>query len=121
DLRGGGRAGRGSHAFRFARPGERRIFRFGVAIPALESRSYTVTAVARAGAKEYREGYDVLEHRDLETRYLYRRATSEVKGVDVQIPAGLRVGYVMGVGDQVPAEVRPLGAPLTHSPYPGLP
>src|SRR5262249_20480560 len=102
-----------SHAFRFARAGERGVFRFAVAVPALESRGYTVTAVALAGGKEYREGYDVLEHRDLETRYLYRRATSEVKGVDVQIPPGLRVGYVMGVGDQVPAGLAQLGASVT--------
>jgi hypothetical protein len=102
-----------SHAVRFARAGERGVFRFGVAVPALESRGYSVTAVARAGGKEYRDGYDVLEHRDLETRYLYRRAVSQVKGVDVLIPAGLRVGYVMGVGDQVPAGLAQLGVSVT--------
>jgi LmbE family N-acetylglucosaminyl deacetylase len=113
DLPAGWTSEPASQAFRFARSGERGAFRFAVALPALESRSYTVTALARAGGKEYRDGYDVLEHRDLETRYLYRRATSEVKGVDVQIPAGLRVGYVMGVGDQVPAGLAQLGVSVT--------
>jgi len=80
-----------------------------VSVPALESRGYTVTAVARTRGQEYREGYDLIEHRDLETRYVYRPAASEVRGVDVQIPAGLRVGYVMGVGDQVPAGLAQLG------------
>jgi hypothetical protein len=69
-----------------------------------------VKAVATAGGRRYREGYQLLEHRDLETRYLYRAARSAVKGVDVKIAPGLDVGYVMGVGDQVPAGIAQLGA-----------
>jgi hypothetical protein len=96
--------------FRFARAGERRAFSFEVTVPSLADRAYTVQAVATVGGKEYREGYELIEHRDLETRYLYRPAQSEVRGVDVKVPAGLRVGYVMGVGDQVPAGIAQLGA-----------
>ena len=36
-----------------------------------------------------------------------------MRGVDVEVPAGLRVGYVMGVGDQVPAGLAQLGAQVT--------
>ena len=61
-------------------------------------------------AATYHEGYDVIEHRDLETRYLYHDATSRVRGVDVKIAPGLKVGYVMGVGDEVPAGIAQLGA-----------
>jgi len=96
--------------FRFARAGERRAFSFEVTVPSLADRSYGVQAVATAGGKDYREGYELIEHRDLETRYLYRPARSEVRGVEVKVPAGLRVGYVMGVGDQVPAGIAQLGA-----------
>jgi LmbE family N-acetylglucosaminyl deacetylase len=99
-----------AHEFRFARAGERRAFSFEVGVPSLADRAYVVQAVATAGGKEYREGYELIEHRDLETRYLYRPARSEVRGVDVKVPAGLRVGYVMGVGDQVPAGIAQLGA-----------
>jgi hypothetical protein len=113
DLPTGWTAEPASHAFRFAHSGERGVFRFGVAVLALESRGYTVTAVAKARGKEFRDGYEAIEHRDLETRYLYRRAASDVRGVDVQVPAGLRVGYVMGVGDQVPAGLAQLGAKVT--------
>ena len=59
----------------------------------------TIEAVATAGGKEYREGYELIDHRDLEVRYLYRPSTTEVRGVDVTTVAGLKVGYVMGVGD----------------------
>ena len=71
---------------------------------------YEIRAVARAGGRTFAEGYDTIEHRDLETRYLYRPARLEVRGVDVRTAPGLRVGYVMGVGDQVPAAITQLGA-----------
>jgi hypothetical protein len=66
--------------------------------------------VARARGKEFSEGYQVIEHRDLETRYLYHAARAEVRGIDVKVAPGLRVGYVMGVGDQVPEGIAQLGA-----------
>ncbi|MGE0452430.1 MAG: PIG-L family deacetylase [Vicinamibacteria bacterium] len=100
--------------FKFARAGERSVFTFGVTAPAaLESRAYEVKAVAKARGKEFRDGYELIEHRDLETRYLYRPATAGVRGVDVKIPDGLKVGYVMGVGDQVPAGIAQLGVKVS--------
>ena len=62
---------------------------------------------------EYRQGYELIDHRDLEVRYLYREATTTVRGVDVTTVAGLKVGYVMGVGDQVPIGLQQLGAQVT--------
>ena len=46
-------------------------------------------------------------------RYLYRDATTTVRGVNVTTVAGLKVGYVMGVGDQVPQGLQQLGAQVT--------
>ena len=99
-----------SSAFQFARAGERARFAFDVAIPALENREYRIEAVAASGGREYREGYSTIRHRDLETRYLFRDAVASVRGVDVRIAPGLNVGYVMGVGDDVPAGLAQLGA-----------
>ena len=96
--------------FSFTRPGEKSRHQFLVAVPAIENREYTVDAVATADGRDYHEGYDLVEHRDLETRYLYHDATSRVRGVDVKIAPGLKVGYVMGVGDEVPAGIAQLGA-----------
>jgi hypothetical protein len=96
--------------FALARSGERARYQFTVAMPAIENREYTIDAVATAGGRDYREGYDVIEHRDLETRYLYHKAATVVRGVDVKIAPGLKVGYVMGVGDDVPAGIAQLGA-----------
>ena len=97
------------HSFAFARGGERRPFSF-VVNAASGPGEHVVTAVARSGGREYREGYTTIRHRDLDTRYLYRAAVGSVRGVDVRVPAGLRVGYVMGIGDEVPAGLAQLGA-----------
>jgi hypothetical protein len=99
--------------FTFARAGEKADFRFVVSTGALDAREYTIEAVASSNGRDYTEGFDVIEHRDLETRYLYRPATAVVRGVDVAIAPGLRVGYVMGVGDDVPAGIAQLGAQVT--------
>jgi LmbE family N-acetylglucosaminyl deacetylase len=62
------------------------------------------------GDRIYRRGYEPLEHRDLPTRYRITTARTRVVGVDVTLPRDLLVGYVMGVGDEVPDAIRALGA-----------
>lgn len=100
-------------AFSFARAGERASYRFTVRPGTIDARPYTVEAVASAAGKEYREGYEVIDQRDLEVRYLYRPATAEVRGVNVATVPGLKVGYVMGIGDAVPQGLQQLGAQVT--------
>jgi hypothetical protein len=55
----------------------------------------------------------LIEPRDLEARYLYQPSTARVRGVDVQVVPDLKVGYVMGIGDQVPLGLQQLGAQVT--------
>lgn len=102
-----------SQPFKYARAGERSVYKFTVSIPSLENKGYEIQAVAQANGREYTEGYSVIAKRDLETRLLYRPSTIGVRGIDVAVPAGLKVGYVMGVGDQVPAGLAQLGAAVT--------
>ena len=66
--------------------------------------------MASSGGREYREGYELIRQRDLETRYLYRDAVTTVRGIDVKTTPGLTIGYVMGVGDDVPSGLTQLGA-----------
>src|SRR6185437_15534660 len=40
---------------------------------------------------------------------LYRPARVNVRGVDVRVASGRRVGYVMGTGDQLPSAIEQLG------------
>lgn len=101
--------------FSFGRGGERASYRFTVNAGRVgaAAENFTIEAVATAAGKEYREGYETIDQRDLEVRYLYRPATAEVRAVNVTTVAGLIVGYVMGVGDQVPLGLQQLGAQVT--------
>jgi LmbE family N-acetylglucosaminyl deacetylase len=98
-----------AHAFAFERAGERERFTFEVTIPSPDDREHRIHAVAMSSGREYREGHTTIRHRDLETRRLYRDAVASVRGVDVQIAPDLTVGYVMGIGDEVPAGLAQLG------------
>ena len=70
-------------------------------------------AVFTTGGREWRLDYTALRHRDLPVRYFVRDATSLVTVVDLQVDRGVRVGYVMGIGDEVPAALEQLGARVT--------
>jgi LmbE family N-acetylglucosaminyl deacetylase len=95
--------------FELAPNGAREEITFAATPPAVGAGRYTMTAVVSSAGKTFKEGYDVLEHRDLETRYFYRPSIVNVGAVDVAIAPDLRVGYVMGVGDELPAALAQLG------------
>jgi LmbE family N-acetylglucosaminyl deacetylase len=99
-----------AHELHFTRAGERAHFRFAVAAPSATAKPYDISAVARVAGQEFSEGYSIARYRDLEPRYLYRKAAATVTGVEVKVPAGVKVGYVMGIGDDVPAALTQLGA-----------
>jgi hypothetical protein len=102
------------HTFAFTHASEARHFSFNVALPrAATSTDYQIHAVAEYGGREYTEGYRVIAYRDLEPRHLYRPATMDVRGIDVQVAPNLSVGYVMGVGDEVPQALEQLGVHVT--------
>ena len=96
--------------FKFAGEGEAGNFTFRVSVARAEpGLDYQIEAVADINGREYSEGYQVISHRDLEPRHLYRPAMMTVRGVEVTIAPNLSVGYVMGVGDEVPASLAQLG------------
>ncbi|HZS07063.1 MAG TPA: PIG-L family deacetylase [Blastocatellia bacterium] len=96
--------------FSFQHEGEKSDFTFKVTIPSLKpNTNYKIRAVAEYAGREYTEGYQVIAHSDLEPRHLYRPAVMEIRGVDVKVAPGLTVGYVMGVGDEVPKALEQIG------------
>ena len=99
--------------FQFSQANARRNLIFTVTVPRLREGTYDLDAVARAGGQEYRQGYQVIRHRDSDIRYLYRNSVTRVRGIDVKIAPGLKVGYVMGVGDEVPGGIEQMGAEVT--------
>ncbi len=101
------------HPFTFQRAGERATYQFKINAATIDAKPYEVVAIATAEGRQYREGYELIEPRDLEARYLYRPSTATVRGIDVQVVPNLKVGYVMGLGDQVPIGLQQLGAEVT--------
>ena len=96
----------------FRREGETATVKFEVEPPQhLEPGSYRLDARARVGGRTYSQGYRSIDYHHVETRHLYRQARSLVQAFDVKV-APVRVGYVMGVGDQVPAAIEDLGLEL---------
>ena len=71
--------------------------------------SYQVTAKAEYNGKEYAEGFKVITRPDLDSYYAYHPATEKVQAVDVKLPRGLRVGYIMGAGDEIPTVLSSVG------------
>ncbi|HWQ33195.1 MAG TPA: PIG-L family deacetylase [Blastocatellia bacterium] len=102
------------HTFNFTHEGEVSNFTFRVAIPrVVANEEYKVQAVAEYAGREYTEGYQVIAHRDNEPRHLYRPATMSIRGIDVKVAPNLTVGYVMGVGDEVPKALEQIGVKVT--------
>lgn len=96
--------------FTFNREDQEGTFAFSV-LPPKEAApgAYTVQAVAEANGKMYTEGYQEIAYPHIETRHLYREASSTVQILDIGIAEGLQVGYIMGVGDDIPQTLNELG------------
>lgn len=70
----------------------------------------TVKAVATRDGKDYRDGYQVIAYNHIQERHLFHPASSPVKVINVNLPANLRIGYVMGTGDKTNDAIEQLGA-----------
>jgi LmbE family N-acetylglucosaminyl deacetylase len=98
--------------FKFTHEGEISNFTFKVTVPQVAG-EYEIQAVAEYSGRKYSEGYRVIAHPDLEPRHLYRPATMKVRGIDVKVAPELAVGYVMGVGDEVPKALEQMGVKVS--------
>ena len=66
--------------------------------------------------KTYSDGYTVVTRDDLDTFYYYQPAVQKVSVVDVKVPTNLKVGYIMGAGDDIPEVLRQVGLDVTLIP-----
>jgi LmbE family N-acetylglucosaminyl deacetylase len=101
----------GEQAVKFERTDEAQTVRFQVK-PALNTPSgeFHVRAVATSGDRTFNRGYQVIEYPHTRRYHLYDDADTTLKVVDVRVESNLKVGYIMGVGDQVPPAIEQLGA-----------
>ncbi len=99
--------------FRFEKQGEETSVTFRL-IPAATAAEgdHLVEAVATVDGREYRSTFTPITQPGLETAYLMEPAVQYVRAVDAKVAPGVRVGYVMGTGDEVPEGLRQLGVPV---------
>ena len=109
DLPAGWKSEPASVPFSTTQDGEDRAIPFTVTPSNLSEKPYTITAVADFGGKQFREGYQVTGYSGLRPYFLYTPSTYKTSGVDVKVAPGLKVGYVMGSGDDVPDSLEHLG------------
>jgi hypothetical protein len=88
--------------------------RFRVTAPATVTiGEYPVRAVVTSsvtGDQKFDNGYQDIEYPHVERRQVIKPAETSVKVVDVKTTSGITVGYIVGVGDQVPPAIEQLGA-----------
>jgi LmbE family N-acetylglucosaminyl deacetylase len=99
--------------FSIAADGQTQTASFIVTPSNLAQKAYEITAVAEYGGKQYREGYEVTGYAGVRPYFRYASSTYKTSGVDVKIAPDLKVAYVMGTGDDVPASLEHLGIKVT--------
>jgi len=108
----------------FSREDEAITVRFQVSVPpspALASAAakpggsaFKVKAVVRDGTTAYAQGYQLVEYPHTTRRHVLLSPEITAKAVDVAVRPGVKVGYVMGVGDEVPAALEQLGVSVSQ-------
>jgi hypothetical protein len=110
-LPGGWTASPAEHPIKFSRADESQTVRFEVKPAAsTEPGEYTVKAIATSNSQKFERGFQVVEYPHIRRYHVYDTAHTTLKVIDVRTPSNLTIGYVMGVGDQVPPAIEQLGA-----------
>jgi LmbE family N-acetylglucosaminyl deacetylase len=100
----------------FAHRGEKKEVEFKVFPAHLQEGRATLRAVLDVAGEKYSEGYTLVTREDLGSFYYYQPARQRVSMVDVRVPHDLKVGYVMGAGDDIPTVLAQVGMNVTVIP-----
>jgi LmbE family N-acetylglucosaminyl deacetylase len=103
-------------ALELSHRGEKKEVQFKVFPADLREGRATLRAVLDAAGEKYSEGYALVTREDLGSFYYYQPARQRVSMVDVRVPHDLRVGYVMGAGDDIPTVLAQVGMDATLIP-----
>jgi hypothetical protein len=100
---------------RFAHEDESLSARFQIsAPPQSKPGKYPLRAVLTSGDQKFTRGYQVIEYPHVERRHVIKPAEATVEVIDVKTAPKLSVGYIVGVGDQVPAAIEQLGVKVSY-------
>lgn len=79
---------------------------------AKESR-YLVHAILAADGRDYGDGYNLVTRPDIGGFFYYEPARQRASLVELKVPQGLKIAYIMGAGDDIPDVLRELGLDVT--------
>jgi len=103
-------------AVAFTRRGDKRDFQFKMFPAGLQEGRAKVRAVLEADGEKFSEGYTLVTREDLGSFYYYQPAVQRVSIVDVKVPHDLKIGYIMGAGDDIPTVLKQAGMDVTLIP-----
>jgi LmbE family N-acetylglucosaminyl deacetylase len=75
---------------------------------------HAVVTSSVTGDEKFTTGYKEIEYPHVQRRQVIEPAETSLKVVDVKVTPGIRVGYIVGVGDQVPPALEQLGAKVSY-------
>jgi len=107
-------------AVAFKKRDEKQDFQFKVFTAGLQEGRATVRAVLESENEKFGEGYTLITREDLGSFYYYQPALQKVSIVDVKAPHDLKVGYIMGAGDDIPTVLKQVGMNVTMIPAESL-
>jgi LmbE family N-acetylglucosaminyl deacetylase len=103
-------------AVELKRRGEKQDFQFKVFPAGLQEGRTKVRALLDTDGERFSEGYTLVTREDLGSFYYYQPAVQRVSIVDVRAPHDLKIGYIMGAGDDIPTVLKQVGMDVTLIP-----
>lgn len=118
DLPPGWKATPATATIHFSHEDEALSAKFDVVAPVrAKVGEYALRAVVTTPAfptEKFSEGYQVIEYPHIQRRQVIKPAEAELKVIDVKATPNVDVGYIVGVGDQVPPAIEQLGAKVSY-------
>lgn len=106
----------------FSREDEATTVRFAVSVPPAPMLTaaakpggsvFAIKAAVRDGSESFAQGYQHVEYPHTTRRHVLVSPQLTAKAIDVAVQPNLTVGYVMGVGDEIPPALEQLGVSVT--------
>ncbi len=96
--------------FRFTAEGHSITKRFHIIPPRdITAGQFEIAVIGSLKGRTYREGLQIIDYHHIQQRLLYHPSVVTFKTIDVKVAPGLKIGYIRGVGDQVPEALKQLG------------
>ena len=93
----------------FEHRGEDQAASFTIRPGSILEKPYEITAIAESGGQRYEEVYTAVGYTGLRPYFLYQPAIYKTTGADVKMAPSLKIAYIEGSGDDVPAALEALG------------